>query len=61
MLEIKDLHVSIDGKEIDSSMALRKIVSEYRWGDVVAATIRRDEEIVPLEIHFRRKGIYSGN
>jgi len=60
-LMVGDVLVSMDGKDIESAVALRKMVSDYRWGDAVIAEIRRDDEILPLDIHFRRKGIYSGN
>jgi uncharacterized iron-regulated protein len=60
-LSVGDVLISIDGQVVDTSVALRKIVSEYRWGDVATAKISRENEIVPLEINFRRCGIYSGN
>ena len=60
-LEVGDVLLSIDGKVLDSAISLRKAVSDYRWGDVVTAKIRRDDEMVSLEIQFRRKGISPAN
>jgi uncharacterized iron-regulated protein len=60
-LTVGDVLVSIDGDVVDSAIALRKVVSSYRWGDVVVAKVRRDDEIVPIEIRFRRKGISGAN
>lgn len=53
-IAVGDVLLSIDGESVDSSVQLRKIVSGYRWGDVVEAEIRRDGEIMPFEIEFRR-------
>jgi hypothetical protein len=46
---------------IESAIALRKLVSGYRWGDVVVAEIRRDDELIPIEIKFRRTSMSTGN
>jgi hypothetical protein len=54
-IAVGDVLMSIDGEVVESSVQLRKIVSGYRWGDVARAEIRRDGQIVPLEIEFRRR------
>ena len=60
-LTVEDVLISIDGTAIDSPIALRKLVSGYRWGDVVVAEIRRDDELIPIEIQFRRTSMSTGN
>jgi membrane-associated protease RseP (regulator of RpoE activity) len=60
-LIVGDVLVSIDGTAIESAIALRKLVSGYRWGDVVVAEIRRDDELIPIEIQFRRTIMSTGN
>jgi S1-C subfamily serine protease len=39
---------------ISSDKTLRRLVADYRWGDVAKAVIRRDGREMPLDINFRR-------
>jgi len=59
-LKVGDVLVSIDGVIVESGTALRRVVANYRWGDVAAAEISRDDAIMPIEIHFRRSRIDTG-
>ncbi len=53
-LRVGDVLLRIDGITIDSTNSLRKIMADYRWGDVATASIRRDDEEFDIELPFRR-------
>ena len=53
-IQVGDLVVSLDGRNIDSVAALRQAVSAYGWGDSAALEIQRDEESITKTVLFRR-------
>jgi S1-C subfamily serine protease len=53
-LVVGDVLLELGGRPVDSSVGLRQIVSEWRWGDVVAATIERDGKSEKIDIAVRR-------
>jgi serine protease Do len=53
-LKVGDVLLSLDGMPISSDKTLRRLVADYRWGDVAKAVIRRDGREMPLDINFRR-------
>lgn len=53
-LKVGDVLLSFDGTPISSEKTLRKLVANYRWGDVAKAVIRRDGKETALDINFRR-------
>ncbi len=54
-IEVGDVLVSLNGEQVSSGVDLRRIVSGWRWGDVVAATIKRDGEQQQVSIAVRRE------
>jgi len=53
-LKVGDVLLSFDGTPISSEKTLRKLVANYRWGDVAKAVIRRDGKERAVDINFRR-------
>ncbi len=53
-LKVGDVLLSLDGRSISSEKVLRKLVANYRWGDMAKAVIRRDGKERALDINFRR-------
>ena len=53
-LKVGDVLPSLDGRSISSEKVLRKLVANYRWGDMAKAVIRRDGKERALDINFRR-------
>ncbi len=53
-LRVGDVLLGIDGTAVDSTNGLRRIMADYRWGDVATASIRRDGEEFDIELPFRR-------
>ncbi len=53
-LKVGDVLLSFDGMPISSEKTLRKLVADYRWGDVAKVVIRRDGKETALDINFRR-------
>lgn len=53
-LKVGDILLSLNGVSIPSDKVLRKLMADYRWGDVVKAVIRRDGTETTLDISFRR-------
>lgn len=53
-LKVGDVLLSFDGTPISSEKTLRKLVANYRWGDVAKVVIRRDGKETALDINFRR-------
>jgi len=53
-LKVGDVLLSLDGTPISSDNSLRKLMANYRWGDVAKAVIRRDGKETELDIGFRR-------
>jgi S1-C subfamily serine protease len=46
--------LSLDGTPISSDKTLRRLLADYRWGDVLKAVIRRDGKETALDINLRR-------
>jgi len=55
-LKVGDVLLSLDGKAIKSDNTLRKLMADYRWGDVANARIRRDGGEQDVALNFRRTG-----
>jgi uncharacterized iron-regulated protein len=53
-LKVGDILLSLDDAAIDSEVSLRRVLADYRWGDVATARIRRDGREQDLEVRFRR-------
>jgi len=53
-LKVGDVLLSLGGVPISSDNSLRKLMADYRWGDVAKAVIRRDGEETGIDINFRR-------
>jgi uncharacterized iron-regulated protein len=53
-LKVGDVLLSLDGTPISSEKALRRLVANYRWGDMAKAVIRRNGKEMALDINFRR-------
>lgn len=53
-LKVGDVLLSLDGTAIASDNTLRRILADYRWGDVAMARIRRDGRDQDLAVQFRR-------
>ena len=49
-----DVLLSIDGVPVADRETLSRVMGAKRWGDVAAFKIRREREIVPMEILLRR-------
>ena len=49
-----DVLLDLDHSKLDSTVALRKRIAGYDWGDSTVLRFERDGEIRALEIHFRR-------
>lgn len=60
-LQVGDILLGIGGESVESGIELRKIIAGYRWGDVVDAEIRRAEDVLQIEIPFRRKRPFTGH
>jgi len=53
-LKVGDVLLSLGGAPIGSDNSLRKLMADYRWGDVAKAVIRRDGKETGIDINFRR-------
>ena len=53
-LRVGDVLLSLDGTPISSDKTLRRLLADYRWGDVLKAVIRRDGKETALDINLRR-------
>lgn len=53
-LRVGDVLLSFDGTPIGSDKMLRRLIADYRWGDVANAVIRRDGAEMAVDINFRR-------
>ncbi len=53
-LKVGDVLLSLGGAPINSSNSLRKLMANYRWGDVAEAVIRRNGQETGIDINFRR-------
>ena len=53
-LKVGDVLLSLDGMPIRSDKMLRRLMADYRWGDVAKAVIRRDGRETAVDINFRR-------
>ena len=53
-IQIGDVLLYLDDAELDSSVALRKQIALYDWGDSAVLGYEREGEIQTLDIHFRR-------
>ena len=53
-IQIGDVLLYLDDSELDSSVALRKQIALYDWGDSAVLGYEREGEIQTLDIHFRR-------
>ncbi len=53
-LKVGDVLLSLGGAPIKSDNSLRKLMANYRWGDVAEAVVRRDGKETALDINFRR-------
>ena len=53
-IKVGDVLVALDGTPIKSDNALRRLMADYRWGDEVTLTIRRDGKDVEIEVPIRR-------
>ena len=53
-LKVGDVLLSLDGTPISSEKVLRRLVANYRWGDMAKALIRRDGKERTVDINFRR-------
>lgn len=51
---VGDVLKSIDGQEVDSGTALKIIVADWRWGDVVTVGIEHEGEMRELSVPIRR-------
>jgi len=56
-IAVDDVLISMDGKQIDSSLSLRKHIATYEWGDRAKLELRRGDEEITLDVAFRRQGI----
>ncbi len=54
-IKVGDVLVSLDGEQVSSGVDLRRIVSAWRWGDVVTAEIKRDGKQQQVSIAVRRE------
>lgn len=53
-IQVGDVLLYLDDSELDSSVALRKQIALYDWGDSAVLGYEREGEIRTLDIHFRR-------
>jgi uncharacterized iron-regulated protein len=53
-LKVGDVLLSLDGTPISSEKVLRRLVANYRWGDMAKAVIRRNGKEMALDINLRR-------
>lgn len=53
-IQVGDILLNLDDTGLDSSVALRKQIAVYDWGDSAVLRFERDGEIQTLDIHFRR-------
>ncbi len=53
-IQVGDVLLYLDDSELDSSVALRKQIALYDWGDSAVLGYEREGEIQTLDIHFRR-------
>lgn len=53
-IQVGDILRNLDDTELDSSVALRKQIAMYDWGDSAVLRFERDGEIQTLDLHFRR-------
>ncbi len=54
-LEVGDVLLAMNGKDLPNREALAKGMSEMRWGDKAVFTVQRGEEKVDLVFEFRRE------
>ncbi len=53
-IAVGDVLLRLDDAAVESGVSLRKIVSDWRWGDVVVATIEREGAEQELTVAVRR-------
>ena len=53
-IKVGDVLVAVDGTAIGSDTTLRKLLANYRWGDVARVTVRRDGKEMAIEAPLRR-------
>jgi uncharacterized iron-regulated protein len=53
-IKVGDVLLSLDGTVIGSDNTLRRLMAEYRWGDVVQVGIRRDGQPLTVPVPLRR-------
>ncbi len=51
---VGDVLLYLDHGKLDSSVALRKQIAGYDWGDSALLRFERDGEVRTLDLHFRR-------
>ena len=49
-----DVLLHLDDSKVDTSVALRKRIANYDWGDSAVLRFKRDGEVQTLDLHFRR-------
>jgi uncharacterized iron-regulated protein len=52
--KVGDLVTAVEGKPYDEKETFNKLLSEKRWGDSMAFTVKRGEESLPLTAKLRR-------
>ena len=53
-IQVGDVLLYLDHGKLDSSVALRKRIASYEWGDSAILRFERDGEVRTLDLHFRR-------
>ncbi len=53
-VQFGDVLLDLDQSKLDSTVALRKQIADYDWGDSAVLRFERDGEARTLDIHFRR-------
>ena len=53
-IQVGDVLLYLDHGKLDSSVALRKQIAGYDWGDSAVLRFERDGEVRTLNLHFRR-------
>ncbi len=53
-IQVGDVLLYLDDTGLDSSVALRKQIARYDWGDSAVLGFERDGDIQTLDLHFRR-------
>ena len=60
-IRVGDLLLYLDHGKLDSSVALRKRIASYEWGDSAILRFERDGEVRTLDLHFRRAPAETGS